>query len=140
MSPTIFRSLIIFSVLLDIASAAVDAIVPNLIPSSLTQAYENVPTPAISGNPLWLALLVVLLLMVLVSAFGLLFFKRWARMLSLYTTGFVFVIYPFFGITLASGWANAFTELSATIWGAVLAIAYFSSLSERFAKEQKNAC
>ena len=137
MSPTIFRSLIIFSVLLGIASAAVDAIVPNLIPSSLTQAYENVPTPAIFENPLWLAFFVALLFMSLVSTLGLLFFKRWARMLSLYSTVLVYAIYPFSGITLASGWANALTELSATIWGAVLAIAYFSSLSERFAKAQK---
>lgn len=140
MSPTIFRSLIIFSVLLGIASAAIDAIVPNLIPSSLAQAYENVPTPAIFDNPLWLAFLVVFLLLASASTLGLLFFKRWARMLSLYTTVFGYVIYPFLGLTLASGWANALSEVSATIWGAVMAIAYFSSLSERFAKEQKSAC
>ena len=140
MSPTIFRSLIILYVLLGIASAAIDSIVPNLIPSLLAQAYENVPTPAIFDHPLWLAFLVVILLLAAVSTFGLLFFKRWARMLSLYTTVLGYVIFPFFGLTLASGWATLLSELSATIWGAVLAIAYFSSLSGRFAKRQKNAC
>ena len=140
MSPTIFRSLIIFSVLLGIASAAIDSIVPDLIPDSLTKAYENVPTPTLFENSLWLAFLVILLLLATVSTVGMLFFKRWARMLSLYTNVLGYVMYPFFGITLASGWANAFSELSAAIWGAVLAIAYFSSLSERFEMKQKNAC
>ena len=134
MSPTIFRILIIFSFLLGIASAAIDFIIPNLIPSSVTQAYLNVPTPVLFENPLGLAFLAALLLLASVSTIGLLFFKRWARMLSLYTTVLGFSLYPFFGLTLASGWASALSELSTTIWGAVLAIAYYSSLSERFVK------
>ncbi|MGZ8252138.1 MAG: hypothetical protein ACXW1P_06865 [Methylophilaceae bacterium] len=132
MTPTNFRCLIVLSALLPVASGLVDALLPSLLPLSLSEAYESLPYPAMFKNTLWFVLFGPWLALVLVSTVGLFFFKRWARLLSFYTTVIGFVFYPFFGPILASGWSSALSDASFITWGAVLAIAYYSPLGERF--------
>lgn len=132
MTPTIFRGLVVLSVLLSIASATIDALLPSLLPHALSQAYENVPLPAMAETPLWLVLLVPWLGVAMVSTVGLFFFKGWARLLSFLSTTFGFALYPLLGITLSSGWSSALSDASWVTWGAVLALAYYSPLSGRF--------
>jgi len=133
MSPTRFRGLVLFSVLLEIGSATVDLLIPDLLSNSLSQALENEPLPSVLNN-LWLSFLLFVpwLVITLVSTVGLLFFKGWARTLSLYSTVFSLGLYPFLGPALTSGWSSALSEASFMIWGAVLALAYYSPLADRF--------
>ncbi|MBC3875969.1 hypothetical protein [Undibacterium flavidum] len=63
---------------------------------------------------------------------GLFFFKNWARALSTYTTLMGFFIYTLIGTSLHSGLESAFIEASATLWGIILALSYFSPISEKF--------
>jgi hypothetical protein len=66
------------------------------------------------------------------GAIGMFFFRRWARTLSLAVLAIGFAAGPFLGPTLSSGLSYALIEFAATTWGAVMAIAYFSPLSQRF--------
>jgi hypothetical protein len=120
-------------VLLEIGSATVDLLIPDLLSNSLSQALENEPLPSVLNN-LWLSFLLFVpwLVITLVSTVGLLFFKGWARTLSLYSTVFSLGLYPFLGPALTSGWSSALSEASFMIWGAVLALAYYSPLADRF--------
>ena len=135
MSPTAFRSLVVVSILLIVAAGVIDALCPSLISPSVTSAIEKeAATTLIETHPfISLAVLLPWLVAVLASTVGLLFFKRWARSMALYSTLLGFVFYSFFGPNLSSGVASALTDASSMAWGAVLALAYYSPLSERFA-------
>ena len=140
MSPTIFRCLIVCSVLLIVAAGVVDWLFPSLISQSLTSALENEPVPSFLENYPFISLAVLLpwLAAVLASTVGLLFFQRWARSIALYSTLLGLVFYSFFGPELSSALASALTDASSMAWGAVLALAYYSPLSDRFAKKSAN--
>ena len=139
MSPTIFRILILCSVILGTAAAFLDTLFPELIPQSIAQAVENEPLPALFDN-LWLtvAIFLPLLIVVTISTIGLFFFKAWARAFAFYSTILSFAVYPFFGPVLSSAWSSALTEASSLLWGAILAIAYYSPLREQFTTHEKN--
>ena len=86
------------------------------------------------GNP-WISggLLFCLAVAFLVALVGLFGFKRWSRPLSLTVTGLGIL----FGNLLispsqSSGMENVLSEASTTLWGAILAVAYFSAISPRF--------
>lgn len=90
--------------------------------------------PELLGNP-WISgvLLFCLAAAFLVALVGLFGFKRWSRPLSLTVT----VAGILFGNSLispspSSGLENVLSEASATLWGAILAVAYFSGISARF--------
>ena len=68
----------------------------------------------------------------LAGVVGIFLFKRWGRALSLYSTALGFLLVPFIGPGVYSGLTSALDEVSFTLWGAVLAMAYFSPLAERF--------
>ena len=139
MTPTTFRILVLCYVLLGTTAASLDALLPELLPRSIAQAVENEPLPTLFDN-LWLtvAALVPLLIVVIVSTIGLFFFKAWARTLALYSTTLSFTLYLFSGPTLSSAWSSALTDASSLLWGAILALAYFSNLRDRFVTLRKN--
>ncbi|CAN5164197.1 hypothetical protein BH11PSE11_BH11PSE11_17990 [soil metagenome] len=131
-SPAMFRSMIIASFVL--ALSPLDELVfPGLIPKSIADAVEGQPIPAIFDH-LWLAAAIFLpwAIVSLAGIAGLLFFKRWARSVCLWTTALGFCLYPLLGTQVSSGLAAGLSEVSFTLWGAVLALAYCSPLSERF--------
>lgn len=133
----IFRFLILASIVLAMLGSLVDLFMPGLVPQVLNDAYE---TYAAEEPSLWLALTMgvsalILLVGVIVATIGLWLFKRWSRGLSFWLTVFSVVIYPFLGPVLYSGWALMLTEIGMMLWGAALAMAYFSELSLRFEGE-----
>jgi len=133
MSAAHFRGLIVLSVLLAVCGAAVDTLFPTLIPQSLSVALENEPPHNIFDNLVLSFLLFVPLgVLAIASTVGLFFLKRWARSLALASTALGFGMYPFLGPSVGSAWASAFSDASSLAWGAVLAIAYFSPLRDRF--------
>ena len=68
----------------------------------------------------------------LVAFVGMYFFKRWARSANLVLSALLIVVAPALGHIVLSGIAQGLGEIALLLWGAVLAMAYFSPLSERF--------
>ena len=99
----------------------------------LADAYAAEPGGWLTDGG-WLALTVVgaLVAVWLAGLVGLLLFKRWGRTLSLYSTLAEFLVYPFQGPSVSSALESTFLEASILVWGAVLALAYFSTVSTRF--------
>lgn len=139
MSTTIFRSLVASSILLIIAAGIVDWIFPSLVPESLILALEKESELSFLENYPLISLTIFLpwLMAVLASTIGLCFFKHWARALALYSTLIGFALYPFLGPSVCSALASALTEASSLVLGAVLAVAYYSPLSDRFVPNQR---
>lgn len=73
-----------------------------------------------------------MLLAWLAGLIGLFFFKRWARTLSLCLTILGLVFGASLGPYLQSGPETALWEAGAMLWGAILALSYFSPVSARF--------
>jgi len=70
----------------------------------------------------------------LIGLVGLFKFKNWGRSISLYSTVATIIVYPFMGSTLSWGFESGLYELSTMLWGAIIALSYFSSVSERFGR------
>lgn len=75
-----------------------------------------------------------LLLAGLVSVVGLLLFWRFSRPLALVSTVLGEILLPFFGPTIESGWVSMLDDCAGILWGAALALAYFSPARESFEK------
>ena len=138
MTPKLFRCLVISWFLLSLAAGAIDWLFPSLISASLNKALETTREADFIREHLFIFAFIGIpwLLLFFAGAFGLLFFKRWARPAALYSTLIGLVLFPFTGPSLSSGLANSLNEASLLLWGAVLAVAYFSPLSERFSAEK----
>jgi len=115
----------------------VDNLFPSLVSASLKATYEKENVPSLFTSYPWATLVIVGLVAVgaLASTIGMFFFQRWARFLSLVIVFATLILAPLTGAQLLSGASYSFYFLSTTIWGAVLAIAYFTPLSQRFVKE-----
>lgn len=100
---------------------------------ALAIAYEEEPKNWLMAN-LWIAAGLVggLLLVWLVGLVGLFRFKKWARPVCLSSTLAAFLVIPFLGPQLSSGLESALFEASGVLWGAILALSYFSAISDRF--------
>ncbi len=133
MSTSAFRLLILASLLLQVASALVDSVFPQLLPAELASALDNEPLPPFMEQTWFIGGLILLAALMLAGAAGLFWFKRWARPLSLGSTVAAYALLPFLGSHASSGLALALADAGAMLWGATLALAYFSPLRERFA-------
>lgn len=69
-----------------------------------------------------------------VGLVGLFRFRPWGRSISLYSTLAGLAVYPFLGNSLSSAWEDVFYESSMMLWGAILALAYYSPVSARFGR------
>ena len=134
---TLFRVLIVVGLSLAIVGASIDMLVPALISDELTTAY-NTETELQEWSIARITAVIVLSLALLVagiaSTIGLFLFKPWSRRMALLVTLLALPLYPMLGPVLQSGWATMLIETSTTLWGAVLALAYYSDLSTRFAR------
>ncbi|MBI4998559.1 MAG: hypothetical protein HZC22_17025 [Rhodocyclales bacterium] len=132
-----FRALLLFSVATGLAAAFIDSLFPALLPEALSAAWEK--DPPFDPDPehlwLWVAMLVPWLVASVASTIGLFLFRHWARPLALVVAVFDLGISPLFGPELSSAWSSALQEASFLSWGAVLALSYFSPLSQRFARQ-----
>ncbi len=127
-----FRALILLYIALGVASIAA-AFLPTGYSQELTDAVDNEPMSALLEN-LWLmfGLVVPLLLAAFAGMYGLFMFKRWGRWLSLYSTLAGLIVFPLFGPSLQGGIESALYEASTMVWGAILALSYYSAVSGSF--------
>jgi len=116
-----------------LTAASVAAIFFPSYSDTLAVAYENEPENGLLGNVLVSGIVLVpLFLAWLTGLVGLFFFKRWARSLSLYVTLFGLIISAFLGPFLYSGLEASLFDASSILWGFILALSYYSSISARF--------
>jgi MFS family permease len=134
MTPTLFRALILFSVATGLAGGFIDSLFPFLLPEALSAAWDKEPPPSLLIENLWLlaAVLGPWLIASIVSTLGLFFFWHWVRPFAIVVAVLSLAVSPLFGPALTSGWSSALLEASFLTWGAVLALAYCSPLSQRF--------
>jgi hypothetical protein len=126
------------SLLLTVLAFITDIVFPGLIPEghrfAEEQYWEEMPTGAFVFR---LAVFVAYVVASLIAFVGLYLFKRWARTANLVLAGLIILIAPAIGHILLSGVAQGLADLALLLWGAVLALAYFSSLSERFGSSSR---
>jgi hypothetical protein len=101
--------------------------------SDLSAAFEAEPESILMSN-WWVAfaLLSSVLLTNTAGLIGLLYFKRWARPVSFWSTIAALLLYSFLGPSLMSGVESALLEAASAVWGAALALSYFSPVSKSF--------
>jgi hypothetical protein len=131
---TVFRGFIVASFLTGLLGGTIDLIAPSLVPVELSTAYDaytsELPSLAliIAAGIFW----VVLLAGAIASSIGMFLLKRWSRRMAWWTTLLSLPMYPPLGSVLYSGWAEMLLTVSVTLWGAVLAMAWYSELRTRF--------
>ena len=126
-----FRVFLIVSTLLAIAAVAT-VFLPDGYSPALAEAYANEPLPALFENE-WLAISVGItaLAIMIVGWVGLFMLKRWGRTVSLGITVLGFPLYLLAGPTLLSPLEAMLTDASTLVWGACLALAYYSPVATR---------
>ena len=138
MTPRTYRFLLVGSLVLGVVGAVFDILFPSALPSAFSQAQEAQDVSLSIATILFGGIAgLIILVGGIASTVGLYLFRPWAPRLALATTALGILVVPAFGAMALSGWAMAITELSSTLWGAVLAIAFFSSLSERFTRADR---
>jgi|GEM_PF-1100410 len=140
-TPRLFRTLILLSLACGIASICVTFLAPWLVPEPLRIAEESIFESVLESMSkstfgFHLAIFYWIFATSIVGIFGLFMFKPWARPLNVVLAFSSFIVWPLLGYNLTSGWSQAFADFSGILWGAVIAMAYFSPVSERFLRNE----
>ena len=133
MTETSFLKLLWIYVALMVSAIAASAFAPH---SEALQAAVDRESNSWLWRHAWasIAVYAVLVAAWLVGLVGLFRFKVWGRSLSLYSTVASVLVYPLMGSSLSWGVESSLYESSTMLWGAILAIAYFSPVSARFGR------
>jgi len=133
MTKACFRILIICYVVSLVATAVDTQYFPAQVSAELAAVYATDALPPFVDNPaIFLTFAVVSLIVIIVPPVALFFFRKWGRGLAGFATIIMLAMLPFLGPSLSSGIGMALMQLAATLWGAILALAYFSPLNSDF--------
>lgn len=131
---TSFRVLLVSAVACElfatILSLTTEAFLPAEHLAYLQKTAANVGEREIAV----LALGVPALLLGILAAIGLYKFWPWARTLAFVVTVLGVGLSPLVEVVVELGWVVMFSGAASLLWGAVLALAYFSPISENFVK------
>src|SRR5688572_18988438 len=131
MSDSQFRWLLVLYLIVTLA-AIWAGFMPGGYSQELSDAYTHETESWFFSN-IWVALAVTLPLLaaIVVGLVGLFLFKRWGRAVSLYSTLAAFCMYLLTGPAVYSALEGALFELSNLLWGAILALSYYSPIASR---------
>jgi hypothetical protein len=116
-----------------ILAAMLSFLLPPDYSEKLSLAFEEETSTLFMDLTWWAIVAMAGFVVAAIAGFiGMFFFKAWARSLSLYTTVLGIFLYPSLGPSLSSGLEAAIHEAASTIWGATLALAYYSPFSGYF--------
>jgi urea transporter len=133
MSIRIYRLLILASIAIAIGGGLIDILSPSALPQVLSYAMDEYSSTLSESYFLYIGIACMALLLIgAISTIGLYFFRPWAPLLAVFTTVIAYPVTVLLGPAVASGWAIAFLDLSSMLWGAVLALTYFSKLNDYF--------
>ncbi|MDO5290023.1 MAG: hypothetical protein Q4F13_10385 [Pseudomonadota bacterium] len=137
-TPCGFRTLAIASVLLAVAASVVDTLWPALLPTEWQLLADETAVPWLPEGDMAFGLLLLGLgayvLLAVTATVAMCFFKPWGRRLSLWCSVLAVPVVVWLGPDMLSGLAGALLDLSSMLWGATLALAYFSPLAQRFVR------
>lgn len=126
-----FRLFLIASVILSIATIAT-VFLPDGYSQGLAEAYASEPLPWLFRNQhVASGVGVVAVALVIAGYVGLFTLRRWGRTLSLGITVLGLPLYLLTGPTLLSPLEAMLTDASTLVWGACLALAYYSPVAVR---------
>ncbi len=126
-----FRVFLIASAILSIAAVAT-VFLPDGYSPALAEAYANEPLPWLfEREGVAIGVGIAALAIMIVGWVGLFMLKRWGRALSLGITVLGFPLYLLAGPTLLSPLEAMLTDASTLVWGACLALAYYSPVAAR---------
>jgi len=128
----LFRGLLIASIVTGLVGSVIDQQFTALIPPAVLKAVKDLPEPSDSTVVLSSLLVLITFGGIVGSIIGLFQFKPWSRGLAVTMTLLQLLFYPLGGVWVQSGWSALLLDLSSTLWGAVLAISYVSSISKLF--------
>ena len=139
MTPQQFRVLLVAYVISAAANFVISLTEFGYSPS-LTAAYASQPDSILVLSPLVLVVLAILLLGgSLAGVVGLFRFKRWGRSLSAWTTALLLLFVPFLGPYQTTPFEDFFADIATLLWGAAVALSYFTPLSLRFTTSNNEA-
>ena len=95
-------------------------------------AHGSPPARPLSNELAWGVLLMGLTIAYVIALVGLFGFKHWSRPLALTVTALGIVANLFLPPSLSSGIESVLSDTISTLWGAILAVSYFSAISARF--------
>jgi hypothetical protein len=133
-----FRGLILLYVALILAEIAVAIFAPTGYSKALSEAFESEPQPILLDNDgLMLAIALPVAAAALAGIVGLFLFKGWGRLLSVVSTIAGLIVLVFTGPTLYGAAEYMFWEASTLLWGAILALAYYSPVAIHFERPKQ---
>lgn len=131
MNITRFRMFLIASALLPVATIAA-AFLPSGYAQALSDAYASEPVPWLFQNESAAIGIGAAALAITIAGYvGLFLLKRWGRTLSLGITLLGLPLYLLSGPTLMSPFEAMLSDTSWMVWGACLALAYYSPVAAR---------
>ncbi|MDB5746734.1 MAG: hypothetical protein JWP72_1582 [Massilia sp.] len=134
MTPGTFRLLIILQTVSVLAATLAGLFFSDdAFSLRLRSAYDAESTP-LAALPPWLLLSMGAALFIATAAttIGMWLFRRWARTLSLWLSVLLLPLTLLAGPILEAPFESMFNDLSMVLFGAMMAVAYFSPLSARF--------
>lgn len=140
MQPTsLFRFLIVMSIVLAVCGALIDGVFPNLLPEQFRQAQEAMVSADFRAQDLLLFIVgPPIFVAAIVSTVALYRFRPWAPRLALYVTIGGIAIYPILDAQVMSSWSMLLTETSVLLWGVVLAMSFLPPVGEKFRRLHAN--
>ncbi|EHH2475251.1 hypothetical protein J7X08_004413 [Vibrio vulnificus] len=133
-STSLFRfvliSGLIFVIIGVVAGISLSDTLPTILQDYLAQV-ENKDMSRGKAILMLLAMLVVLLLLP-ISTFGLWKFKSWARTLYVVITVAFIPFYPVFGPVVMNGWEAMFSDIALILEGMLLAMMFTGEVSQKF--------
>lgn len=101
----------------------------------LQLAFENEPDSLLMSHAwIWGPLLIVFMIGSIAGLVGLFLFKIWARPVSVICTLAGYLVSAFSGPALYTGLGDALMSASTVLWGAILALSYFSTVKDQFGR------
>jgi hypothetical protein len=133
LSKSTFRLLLVAEVLFHISAVVVTALTAWLLPIELRAFMRTAPTSDFSTAD-WVVFGqgVIFIVVFLASRIGLFVFWRRARKLYLVSVIILLGLTPFFGPYIDAGWGQALDSAALVSSGLILALIYFSPLSQNF--------
>ncbi|HEX8614112.1 MAG TPA: hypothetical protein VF800_22780 [Telluria sp.] len=112
----------------------------SLISPAMQAAWEAEPVAwDIANLPLSISIILPLAVGSLAGLIGMFMFKSWARTFSLSCTVAGMIVLRFMGTSVLSWLDYTLVEMAAMVWGAILALAYYSPVSSRFSAARTSA-
>ena len=133
MSVSVFRALLLSSVIVGIVGGAIDLVLPSLLTEGFRQAQETHDAAVYASRGMLLGGLgIAILVLTIVAVYGLYTFRRWALRAAAVSTALGLLLVVLAGVYAQSGVAVAMSYFASYLWGAVLLAAAIQPLSSRF--------